>query len=62
MVVIWLSIAGTSHGWHRFVGEATPEWVVGSRWVLPVFGGALGVCLLAATFRLLGLLRRQPAG
>lgn len=57
-LVIWLSIAGTSHGWHRFIGESTPEWVVASRWVLPVFGSALGVCLLTVAFRLLGLLRR----
>jgi len=58
VLVIWLSVAGASHGWHRYHGQATPEWVVTSRFVLPVFGSVLGVCLLAATLRLLGLLRR----
>lgn len=57
VLVTWLTVAGTSHGWHRFVGEATPDWVVQSRFVLPVFGGVLGACLLLVTMRLLGLIR-----
>lgn len=57
VLVLWLTAAGTSHGWHRFLGEATPEWVVRSRFVLPVFGSVLGVCLLFVTMRLLGLLK-----
>jgi len=62
ILVIWLSAAGTSHGWHRFLGEATPDWVVNSRFVLPVFGSALGICLLVVAFRLLGLLKHRPPG
>ncbi|MCA8975530.1 MAG: cbb3-type cytochrome c oxidase subunit I [Planctomycetes bacterium] len=58
VLVTWLTAAGTSHGWHRFVGEATPEWVVRSRFVLPVFGSVLGACLLYVTMRLLGLLKQ----
>ncbi|MCR9245902.1 MAG: cbb3-type cytochrome c oxidase subunit I [bacterium] len=61
VLVTWLTIAGTTHGWYRFQGEATPQWVVDSRFVLPVFGSLLGICLLIATFRLLGLLRSRGA-
>lgn len=61
VLVIWLSVAGTAHGWTRFHGEATPQWVVDSRFVLPVFGSLLGVCLLVGAFRMLGLLRGKSA-
>lgn len=61
VLVTWLSAAGLSHGWHRYVGEATPEWVVRSRFVLPVFGTLLGACLLFVTLRLLGLIRGRGA-
>ncbi|MCA8953061.1 MAG: cbb3-type cytochrome c oxidase subunit I [Planctomycetes bacterium] len=58
VLVVWLSAAGMTHGWYRFHGEATPQWVVESRFVLPVCGSVLGACLLVSTFRLLALLRR----
>jgi nitric oxide reductase subunit B len=61
LLVGWLTVAGTVHGIHRFLGEPTPQWVVASRWVLPVVGSALGTGLLVATVRLLGLLAARPA-
>ncbi|MFY9346102.1 MAG: cbb3-type cytochrome c oxidase subunit I [Planctomycetota bacterium] len=57
VLVGWLFAAGATHGWHRYVGESTPDWVVQSRFVLPVFGGVLGAWLLVVAIRFLRLLR-----
>lgn len=57
VLVGWLTVAGTVHGIYRYNGEATPQWVIDSRFVLPVFGSILGVWLLVITIRLLRLLR-----
>ncbi|MGE0142249.1 MAG: cbb3-type cytochrome c oxidase subunit I [Planctomycetota bacterium] len=61
VLVAWLTVAGTVHGIHRYHGEATPQWVIDSRFVLPVFGSILGVWLLVITSRLLSLLRQSVA-
>lgn len=61
VLVTWLTLAGATHGYYRFCGEATPDWVVGSRWVLPVFGSVLGCWLLVTAVRFMRLLRSQPA-
>jgi uncharacterized membrane protein YhdT len=55
VMVTWLSIAGYVHGMSRYNGEATPHWVSGSRWLLPVVGSALGVGLVVTTMRLLSM-------
>lgn len=55
VLVTWLTLAGTTHGVYRYLGEATPDWVNGSRWMLPAFGALLGAWLLVATVRLLRL-------
>ncbi len=60
VLVVWLTAAGTTHGWYRFQGEATPDWVVASRVALPAAGGILGACLLVTVVRLLRL-SRKPA-
>jgi len=57
VMVIWLSVAGYVHGTSRYNGEATPHWVSGSRWLLPVVGSMLGVGLLVTTVRLLSMSR-----
>jgi hypothetical protein len=53
VMVIWLSVAGYVHGTSRYNGEATPHWVSGSRWLLPVVGSLLGAGLVVSTVRLL---------
>lgn len=55
VMVVWLSVAGYVHGTSRYNGEATPQWVSGSRWLLPVVGSALGVGLVVTTMRLLSM-------
>jgi nitric oxide reductase subunit B len=57
VLVGWLSIAGAVHGWHRYNGEATPDWVGNSRWLLPVVGTALGFWLVVTATRLMRLSR-----
>lgn len=59
VMVIWLSVAGYVHGTSRYNGEATPHWVSGSRWLLPVVGSMLGAGLLVTTLRLLSMSRSQ---
>lgn len=59
VLVGWLLAAGATHGWHRYLGASTPDWVVGSRFVLPVFGGVLGAWLLLVAIRFLRLLRAR---
>lgn len=59
VLVIWLSAAGWAHGSSRYNGEATPHWVSGSRWLLPVVGSTLGVGLVIATVRLLSMVRSK---
>ncbi|MFK7741432.1 MAG: cbb3-type cytochrome c oxidase subunit I [Planctomycetota bacterium] len=53
VLVGWLSVAGFMHGYTRYYGEATPGWVAGSRFLLPVVGGVLGIWLLIAAVRLI---------
>jgi nitric oxide reductase subunit B len=60
VLVTWLTVAGATHGYHRYLGEATPDWVIGSRWALPVCGSILGGWLLVVSVRLLRLLRARP--
>ena len=57
VLVGWLMLAGATHGWHRYLGESTPDWVIRSRFVLPVVGGLLGGGLLLVAIRFLRLLR-----
>ena len=61
ILVIWLTAAGTVHGSYRYLGLATPQWVVTSRWVLPVCGGLMGAWLLLIALRLLRLLAPRGA-
>ncbi len=60
VLVTWLTLAGATHGYYRYLGESTPDWVVGSRWVLPVCGGVLGCWLLVAAVRMLRMLSSRP--
>lgn len=57
VLVLWLSIAGYVHGSSRYEGEPTPEWVRGSRHLLPFVGSILGAGLVVVTVRLLSMLR-----
>ncbi len=61
ILVGWLTVAGTVHGTYRYLGQATPEWVAASRWILPVVGSTLGAWLLLVTVRLYGMARLAPA-
>jgi hypothetical protein len=56
LLVGWLTLAGTAHGIHRYFGEATPSWVTGGRWILPVAGAVLGAWLLIVAARLWNML------
>lgn len=56
LLVTWLTVAGTVHGYSRFHGEATPHWVAASRWVLPIAGALLGGWLVATAVRLWSML------
>lgn len=58
LLVAWLIVAGTVHGLHRYEGLPTPYWVAGSRWVLPLCGGAMGAWLVVVAVRMLSMLRR----
>ena len=59
VLVIWLSVAGFAQGYTRYYGDATPVWVGGSRWLLPVVGSTLGVGLVIATVRLLAMVKSK---
>jgi nitric oxide reductase subunit B len=52
-LVGWLTVSGTTLGIYRYLGEPTPEWVIGTRWVLPVAGSMLGCWLVVVVVRLL---------
>jgi hypothetical protein len=60
VLVSWLTVAGATHGWFRYLGQSTPDWVINSRWALPVCGSILGSWLLLVAVRLLRLLRARP--
>lgn len=57
VLVAWLIVAGTIHGWWRYQGLATPQWVAASRWILPLCGGAMGAWLIVVAVRMLRMLR-----
>jgi nitric oxide reductase subunit B len=59
VLVLWLGIAGAVHGVSRWRGEATPDWVLASRWVLPVAGTCLGLLLAVVAGGLLRQLARD---
>ncbi len=63
LLVVWLTVSGTVHGVHRYLGDTTPGWVTDLRWILPLAGACLGAAILIIVGRylLLMVLPMAPA-